>query len=233
MATPLDLSRETEIIRLIKLLKGLDFIVVGGYAVDAYTLHRFSIDLDIVINGTDTKTIESLLEGEQYKQGVIKDDFDLTYSGKYKQYLKDRVSVDMLINSLVSRTTMASWSFQTILENSNKRLVKGLTESVEAMVPVKELLISMKLHSGRITDIRDIVMLSDEVDMDKVLNLSKRGDMTILKGIFVKYDELLQSKNFIDSLKGVFSLSTKRRGDRIEASVNKTRKMLEFLRKHI
>ena len=57
--------------------------------------------------------------------------------------------------------------------------------------------------------------------------------MTILKGIFVKYDELLQSKNFIDSLKGVFSLSTKRRGDRIEASVNKTRKMLEFLRKHI
>ena len=41
--------RENEIFETLKSIKDNDFIVIGGYAVNAYTLPRFSVDCDIVI----------------------------------------------------------------------------------------------------------------------------------------------------------------------------------------
>ena len=41
--------REEEIFKTIKELKECDFVIIGGYAVNTYTLPRFSVDCDIVI----------------------------------------------------------------------------------------------------------------------------------------------------------------------------------------
>jgi len=41
--------REKEIFETLKKIKKSEFVVIGGYAVNAYTLPRFSVDCDIVI----------------------------------------------------------------------------------------------------------------------------------------------------------------------------------------
>ncbi|MBU1201184.1 MAG: hypothetical protein KJ583_04005 [Nanoarchaeota archaeon] len=41
--------REEEIFKTLKELRNCDFAIIGGYAVNTYTLSRFSVDCDIVI----------------------------------------------------------------------------------------------------------------------------------------------------------------------------------------
>ena len=51
--------REKEIFETLKKIKKSNFIVIGGYAVNAYTLPRFSADCDIVIkNRKELEEIE-------------------------------------------------------------------------------------------------------------------------------------------------------------------------------
>ena len=237
MVTELGIKRENEILRILKLFKGLNLIVVGGYAVDAYTVHRFSVDLDIVIKKEDLRKFEKTLVKEGYSLETSKKGFDTTYSGEFRRYMKDvggKVDMDLLIESLVSRTTNASWSFDFLKKNSSKRLIKGFTENVEAFVLSKEMLIAAKLHSGRVTDLRDITMLNIDLEQEKILSLLSRGDMRIVANIINRFIEHLNDKNFIDSLKGVFSISgLVRKPDLAEIQIKKTLRLLEFLKNKI
>ena len=237
MVTELEMKRENEILRILKILKDLDLIVVGGYAVDAYTVHRFSVDLDIVIKNEDLKKFEKILIKEGYYLEISKKDFDTAYSGEFRRYTKDvggDVNVDLLIGSLVSRTTNASWSFDFLKKNSSKRLVKGFTENIEASVLSKEMLITVKLHSGRLTDLRDIVMLNMDLEQEKILSFLYRVDMEIVAKIIDKFIEHLDNKNFIDSLKGIFSISgLGRKPNLAEIQIKKTLRLFEFLKSKV
>jgi hypothetical protein len=52
-------------------LKGCDFVIIGGYAVNAYTLPRFSVDCDIVIKDeNELRKIEEVLLGLGYEKKV-------------------------------------------------------------------------------------------------------------------------------------------------------------------
>src|SRR3989338_10559946 len=149
------LEREKEILRLIELFKenSLRFIVVGGYAVSTYK-KRFSIDLDVVILGEDFLKFEKLLFNERYSISYEKE-IALLYGENFKRFMKKMnnlpVDIDLLINGLVSRTTDATWGFDYIKRNSVKRKLNNS----EFLTPEKELLIAMKFHSGRLSDIRD------------------------------------------------------------------------------
>ncbi len=200
------LIREKEIIKLIESIKklGLKYIIVGGYAV-ATIMKRFSVDLDIVIKDNEKEKFEEMLKKEGYSIAYSKE-ISTLYKENFIRFEKTisslPVSADFLINGLVSRTTNASWSFEYIKENSEIRNL----EELSIMVPKKELLIAMKLHSGRISDIRDIVALSKDSSIDLVLKHSKRGDIEKLKKNISNSLEYIKSKNFRDSFQGVFGI---------------------------
>ena len=124
-------------------------IVVGGYAVSARAKHRFSVDCDIVIPKDELDTITELLEAQGFKKTITKDNLDNEYGGEFIRHIKKienlPVSVDILVNSLVCRTTNASWGFDYILKNSDKIIIAGIENSVEALVPNKELLLAFKI----------------------------------------------------------------------------------------
>ena len=147
------LSRENEIIRLIRLLSGssLDFIVVGGYAVSVHK-KRFSIDLDIVVKEMDASKFESLLEKEGYAS-IYSKEISMVYGEKFKRLEKKTgklaVSVDLLINGVASRQTAGSWSYELLRENSARSALQG----IEFLAPSKEFFIAMKIHSGRFSEI--------------------------------------------------------------------------------
>jgi hypothetical protein len=225
-------EREKEILRMIKKMieAKLDFVVVGGYAVSALARHRFSVDCDIVIP-KKKENFERILEKEGFKKLIERAGFDEIYAGEFVSYEKEvcalPVTIDLLVGSLVCRATQASWSFDYIKKKSIEANIPGTELSVSCRVPEKELLIAFKVHSARRADVRDIVMLRENEDLEKVTSHVRRGNIDALKAQLKKIIAMLEDRNLVDSLKGVFTLSID-----MKKQIKETRKdMEEILRK--
>jgi len=200
------LTREREIIRLISLIKDLTlpYIIVGGYAV-ATIMKRFSVDLDIVIKKENEEEFKKILEKEGYKQSYSKEISTIYWENFIRLEKKINnlsICIDFMINGLVSRSTDASWSFDYVNKNSEIRNI----ENIQFIVPTKELLIAMKLHSGRISDTKDIVALSKNTDVKTILAHVLRGKTEKLKSNAKISLDYVRSKNFKDSFQGVFGI---------------------------
>lgn len=199
------LEREKEVLRLIEFFKenNLKFIVIGGYAVSTYK-KRFSIDLDVVIKEDDLIKFEELLIKEGYSISYEKE-IALLYGENFKRFRRMMnnlpVDVDLLINGLVSRTTNATWSFESIDKNSQKRKLDDL----EFLIPSRELLLSMKIHSGRLSDVRDIIALMP-CNKDKLKEFLLRGNLSNLKESIKKQASFIEKPQFDDSFKGIFGI---------------------------
>ncbi len=197
------LEREQEVMRILALFldKDLDFIVVGGYAISTYK-KRFSIDLDVVVKEEDIKKFEKLLEKQDYSLHYEKE-IALLYGENFKRFMKKiknlPVDIDLLINGLVSRLTDATWGFDYIKRHSVKRKLSNS----EFLTPEKELLIAMKFHSGRLSDIRDIVALMP-CDNEVVKKHLLKGDVGRLKQSMKTQLSFLNKPQFNDSFKGIF-----------------------------
>jgi len=197
------LEREQEVMKILNLFldKKFDFIVVGGYAISTYK-KRFSIDLDIVVKEEDLEKFEKVLEKEGYVLHYEKE-IAMLYGENFKRFIKKMkdlpVDIDLLINGLISRTTDATWGLGYIKKNSVKRKLNNS----EFLTPRKELLIAMKFHSGRLSDIRDIVALMP-CDKEKLKQHLLKGDVKKLKQAMRKQAFFLNKQQFDDSFKGIF-----------------------------
>lgn len=197
------LEREQEIMRIINVFRGnkLKFVVVGGYAVSTYK-KRFSIDLDIVVDEEDLEKFEEILEKEKYTLSYGKE-IGLIYGENFKRFRKIikrfPADIDLLINGLASRATDAVWGWDYIKEQSIKRKI----ENTEFFIPEKELLIAMKFHSGRLSDIRDVVALMP-CNFELVKKHLKRGSINKLKDSMKNQLNFLNKPQFKDSFKGIF-----------------------------
>src|SRR3990167_2891770 len=106
--------REKEIFETLKRMGKFKFVIIGGYAVNAYALPRFSVDCDIVIKDhKELKEIEKVL----LKFGYIKtgNKEDTSYYGDFLRFEKDlgeniKVSIDILIKEVLDRQTKAVFS---------------------------------------------------------------------------------------------------------------------------
>ncbi len=197
------LEREQEVVKILNLFldKKLDFVVVGGYAISTYK-KRFSIDLDIVVKEEDLEQFEKILGKEGYTLHYEKE-IALLYGENFKRFRKTLknlpVDVDLLINGLVCRTTDATWGLDYIKRHSVKRKLNNS----EFLTPEKELLIAMKFHSGRLSDIRDVVALMP-CNLEKLKKHIQKGDTEKLKESIKKQADFLNKPQFDDSFKGIF-----------------------------
>lgn len=180
----------------------LNFIVIGGYAVSAYK-HRFSVDADIVIQPEDTEKFEKILIKDKFKKTREKE-LENVYSSKFIRYEKNTASIDLLINGVAARATNGSFSYKLLSDNSQKRKIIGTQKEINALVPNKEILVAMKVHSGRLTDFRDIAALAKDTDIEKIKKFLFVGDLKDLKENMKNLEKAVKDKNFVDSFKGVF-----------------------------
>ncbi len=224
------IERENEILKTIKAIADhrLDFVVVGGYAVSALARHRFSVDCDIVIPKKKLDDFEKILEKEGFEKHIEKAGFDEIYAGEFVSYKKEvskfPVTIDILVGSLLCRATQASWSFEYIKKHSIVANVLGTEASVSCTIPERELLVAFKIHSGRRVDVRDVVMLRENADLEKVLSHLRKGNAEALKDQIKKTATALEDKNLVDSLKGVFTLSAD-----VKKQIESTRKDVETI----
>lgn len=185
--------------------KNLDFVLIGGYAISSFK-HRFSVDADIVIKKEDLEKFADLLKQKNFKKTISKE-LDNLYSTEFIRYERKEelaVSFDFLIGGMGIRQTNSSMSFDTIYKDSSKRMVKGIEKEVKVRIPSKELLIALKLQAGRLTDFRDIVALSKDINIDKIRIFLKNVDKGTLEQHISHLLSLIDKKEFMDSFKGVF-----------------------------
>ena len=198
------IKKENDIFEILQKFIGsnLEFILIGGYAVSAFK-HRFSVDADIVIKALDLPKFEGILKKVGFKKTITKE-LENIYSSKFVRYEKEQASVDILVDALASRTTNSSFSYELLFGNSIKKKVIGIEKEVFARIPIKELLIVMKLHSGRLTDFRDIAALAKDADLELIKKFLFIGNLNVLKENLSKLHKVVNDKNFVDSFKGVF-----------------------------
>ena len=158
--------REKEIFETLKRIKDFRFAVIGGYAVNAYALPRFSVDCDIVIeDDSELKEMEKSLKDFNYAKEQTSN-INLPYHEEFRRYEKEiaknfRVSIDIMIKNVSDRKTHALFTAEWIFKNSIMRLLKGKTIAEELRLRIinPDALIATKLVSCRNTDIRDVFML--------------------------------------------------------------------------
>ncbi len=205
---PLQL-REKEIFETLKKIKRYDFVLIGGYAVTAYTIPRFSVDCDIVVkNNADAHRITRVLTKAGYSEA--EDTKKFSYSGTFTRYEKQvyknfRVSVDILITAVFDRQTSCKFTADWVFSNSSVREVKGktITEVLKVRIVDRDALIVMKFACGRLSDIRDVFMLLPLAkDTEWIKHeVAQRYDFD---KAFKKIKDKVLSAQFKNDLQGVF-----------------------------
>ena len=207
-------AREAEVIRILRVLRSHSnkFVVIGGYAVSALGSHRFSVDCDVVVSEKELDSFQKILAKEGYKKEKASGWSKGTHGAKTVRYIKliggRRVSVDLYVNAVLCRDTGGEWSHELLLENSAEANVVGATDSTLSVVPRRELLIAMKLHPARDTDLRDIVMLGEEADWTAVANFASTGSRNKIIRQLDSAIRRIESREFPPALRAEFGMRT-------------------------
>ena len=204
-------NREKECFTFLKLIsKEKQYVIIGGYAVTSFGFSRFSVDLDITIPESELPFLKKALSDNDFVFTKGKD--DLLYSGKFERYEKGLVSIDLLINGVSSRQTGYLYPFQYLFKNSQIRETSGWDplNKVKVRIAKKEMLIALKIHSMRMTDKRDVIMLCYEIPNIRIIinhlkNSPKEKIIEHVNELLVNLNE----KNLRDSIKGVYSIDDK------------------------
>jgi hypothetical protein len=203
-------ARETEIIRVLRILSEATdgFVVIGGYAVNAHGQHRFSEDCNLATNRDNVPIIDAMLLGDGYelRRNEVRPPMGVTIREYHKTVEGEPASIELLVDTVVSTTTRGTWTYGFIHENSVEAIVVGATDSTPSRVVQRNLLVAIKLHSGRTQDIADVVMLSERVDWKDVARCAACGSKeTLMEHLELAIGEISSSR-FASNMKSLFSM---------------------------
>jgi len=200
-------ERQSELVETHRAIQeaGLPHVLVGGWAVSAFQT-RFTTDIDTVIPATALEDYDSLLVDHGYEKQFEKD-VSNNYEGQMRQYAKpvgeNEVTFETLVDAMGCRQTGAEWSYRYLHEHSTVESI-DVAENLDGRIPEPALLFAMKLHSGRMADTRDLVVISTRAEFDRIERHLHRGDPEKLDRQIETVLERLQQDGFEDSFKGVF-----------------------------
>ena len=205
-------EREAEIIRILRVLteEADGFVLIGGYAVSAYGHHRFSIDCDIATNRNNTPAIDTVLlrEGYELWKGGPRPPLGVAMRVYRKPIAGQPVSVDLFVNTVVSRSTRGTWTYKFIRENSVEAIVVGTTDSTPSRVADRNLLMALKLHEGRTQDLEDLVVLSEKADWKMVARYAASGSKEQLVAQIDSAIKEVSTSKFVADLRSSFAIRT-------------------------
>jgi len=199
-------EREAELLDTLEAVIGaeLSYVLVGGWAIAAFN-QRFTTDVDVVIPAQALEAYTDLLTERNYEVTADVKRNDL-YEGRTVRFTKDvgnPVQFDAMVDALGCRQTEAEWSYRHLAEHSIEKELRT-ARPITARIPEQELLFSLKLHSGRKADTRDLVVLAADADFERIGRHLHRGEPEKLAARIEIVLERLTSPDFEDAFKGVF-----------------------------
>lgn len=224
------MSQEERSEALIEVLEDLQesdigFVLVGGYAVSQFET-RFSTDLDLVIAPEDYDEVVAFLEEHNFERDEeleVPPD-ETIYNREIELFERSEglvhpVGVDVLVNGLGCRQTKAEWSFEYLHEHSTVRTITGGSRSTTARTADGEVLVAAKLHSGRPTDLADVLAAVPEIDFETVAMHLHRGDEEALRSQLNEAREFIENGGLDHRFKSLFGQSAASQDD-IETLLN-------------
>src|SRR6056297_1095684 len=205
-------NRSDALIELLEELTehGHQYVLVGGYAVSAFNA-RFSTDLDIVVAPDTKEEFVAFLEARGFEEtdSHAKQWFYDTEVIEYEKRLAPQqpIGFDLLVNGLGCRQTEAQWSFDYLYDHSHQQEVSGGTVTTTARVIDGAVLVAAKLHSGRETDLRDVLAVAEEIDLDTVTPHLQRGDKSALREQLRRGLEIVESDELKHGYRSDFGAS--------------------------
>jgi hypothetical protein len=206
-------NRSDTLIELLEALgrEGHEFVLVGGYAVSAFNT-RFSTDLDIVVAPDSKAEFVEFLDDRGFEEtdSHAKEWFYDTEVVEYEKRLTPQqpIGFDLLVNGLGCRQTEAQWSFDYLYDHSREREIHGGTATTTARAIDGAVLVAAKLHSGRETDLRDVLAVAEEIDLETVTPHLRRGDEDSLRQQLERGLEILDSEELKHGFRSDFGAST-------------------------
>lgn len=205
-------TRSNALIELLEELNesDLQYVLVGGYAVSVFNA-RFSTDLDIVVAPDNRDGFANFLEDHEFEEidRHAKKWFYDTEVIKYEKRLAPQqpIGFDLLVNGLGSRQTEAQWSFDYLHDHSRVREVTGGTVTTTARAIDGAVLVAAKLHSGREADLRDVLAVAEEIDLNTVTPHLRRGEEDALRAQLERGFEILESDDLKHGYRSDFGAS--------------------------
>lgn len=206
-------NRSNALVELLEELNesDLQYVLVGGYAVSAFNT-RFSTDLDIVVAPDNKDVFVAFLENHEFGETdshAKRWFYDTEVIGYEKRLTpKQPIGFDLLVNGLGCRQTEAQWSFSYLYDHSTEREVSGGTVTATAQVIDGAVLVAAKLHSGRETDLRDVLAIAEEIDLDTVTPHLQRGDEQALQTQLERGLDILEGDELEHGYRSDFGAST-------------------------
>lgn len=200
-------ERQSELVDAHRVIQDeeLPYVLVGGWAVTAFQT-RFTVDIDMVLPEISLDSFDGLLTNLGYIKSFDTDVANV-YEGRIVRYEKmvgeNAVEFDALVGALRCRQTDAEWSYRYLEEHSVIRSL-NVAEDLTARIPEPALLFAIKLHSGRLADARDLVVLGSQAEFDRIEQHLHRGDPEKLEEQIEQVLGRLEKDGFEDSFKGVF-----------------------------
>lgn len=204
-------ERQAELVETHRAIQdaGLPYVLVGGWAVSAFQ-PRFTTDVDMVIPESALDDYDALLRergyGKEFDSSVAN-----VYEGRVVRYEKPvdeyAVEFDALVGAMRCRQTDAEWSYRYLHEHSVLTSLE-IAPDLEGRIPEPALLFALKVHSGRLADTRDLVVISTRANFDRLERHLHRGEAEALADQIDEIIDRLQDENFADSFKGVFQQET-------------------------
>lgn len=205
-------NRSNALIELLEELNenNLQYVLVGGYAVSAFNA-RFSTDLDIVVAPDNKEAFVEFLEDREFEEtdSHAKKWFYDTEVIEYEKRLAPQqpIGFDLLVNGLGCRQTEAQWSFDYLHDHSSEQEVASGTVTTTARVIDGSVLVAAKLHSGREADLRDVLAVAEEIDLEAVTPHLRRGDEAALRAQLERGLEILESEELKHGYRSDFGAS--------------------------
>lgn len=203
-------QREKLVFETLGKLKNLEFVLIGGHALNAYVPPRFSVDCDLVLKRREAAVqIEGVLKGEDFRK--LSEGKTIPPGGEFVVYTREisggRANFDLLLGAVTDRQSGASFEAEWIFERSKVRRILGREASVSIDVRTAdpEVLFIMKLLTARKQDIRDAFMLA-QLDLDWEYIKAYISDVPhkVAEGGIRRCRALVDSGKFRDGLHGVF-----------------------------
>lgn len=186
----------------------LPYVLIGGWAVSAFQT-RFTTDVDMVVPASSIDEYETVLTDLGYSKEFDTDVANV-YKGKVIRYTKsvgdNTVEFDALVEALRCRQTDAEWSYRYLHEHSSVESLE-VAEELIARIPKPALLFALKLHSGRVADARDLIVVGSQTEFDQIERHIRRGNSSVLDDQIKRVLDVLEADEFEDSFKGVFQQS--------------------------
>jgi|SRR3990170_126419 len=207
-----DRERERACFEVLRQLPREGVVLIGGYALSAFGMTRFSVDLDLVVPSSTAGEIRKILDREGF---VLEKTWDGggSYAGRSERWTRGAsgtaISVDLLIGGVSDRTSGASHPYRELRARAIVRRILGQdpTSEAEVLVVDRETLVALKLGVGRLVDLRDVAVLAaDPVDEDAIVALLRRVPEEVVRGNIERLLLALDTREFRDSLKGVYVL---------------------------